>query len=374
MRVVAVLWAVFLFDSAAAQTAIPTRELREEMRIVSNDASLGTSLTSIASAVVLPDGRLLTLHSTEAVIRVFDATGRFVTMFGRKGEGPGEFNRPLGMGLIGDAIWVRDLGKAYKVFGPDLKPIGQVAQPGTGGFYSGLVSTTSSLYRPTADTTSAMPFGIYDKDGKLSRRIALDFERSVHEFQVKDAQLAAMRVATGTPSASADMRNMTSPLGAYTNVALAPGGRELIVLQPWAIWGGKPGQFTIRRIPIATGVQTAPVTVSFIPTKVTASQADSIITRAIGRNTQITDEYRSKVKLAEYHQPYARFDIMNDNRLWLWEPGVEGSVNVVATDGKPVMHVQLPKGLYVLAANATHVWGTLTDADGLPIIVRYRIQ
>ena len=77
---------------AQAQNTPPVAELHEEMRIVSNDVSINTSLTPIAPAsVVLRDGRILTLHRMESVVRVFDSNGRFVTMFGRAGDGPGEF-------------------------------------------------------------------------------------------------------------------------------------------------------------------------------------------------------------------------------------------------------------------------------------------
>ena len=97
----AVVCLVAVTLSGIPQT-VPTAQLREEMRIVSNDASVNTSLTSVSpGSLVMRDGRIITLHVSESVLRVFDANGRFLAMFGRAGDGPGEFRTPLAAGRFG---------------------------------------------------------------------------------------------------------------------------------------------------------------------------------------------------------------------------------------------------------------------------------
>jgi hypothetical protein len=54
-------------------------------------------------------------------------------------------------------------------------------------------------------------------------------------------------------------------------------------------------------------------------------------------------------------------DVYGDTRL------------VVGVDGRPRMRVKVPRDFNIRYATATHVWGTLRDADDLPIIVRYRL-
>ena len=51
-------------------------------------------------------------------VLVFDAAGNFVREFGRSGEGPGEFNAPMTMAVMGDGTTVvSDMGhRAYQVF------------------------------------------------------------------------------------------------------------------------------------------------------------------------------------------------------------------------------------------------------------------
>ncbi|MCY4574972.1 MAG: 6-bladed beta-propeller [Gemmatimonadetes bacterium] len=58
------------------------------------------------------------LGSREVRILVFDSTGDFLREFGRSGEGPGEFDYPVGFAVLRDGTTVvRDLGhRAYQLF------------------------------------------------------------------------------------------------------------------------------------------------------------------------------------------------------------------------------------------------------------------
>ena len=55
-----------------------------------------------------PDGLLYTLHEGEGTIRRWTADGAPAGTLGRKGEGPGEFQYPCGVGFFGDSLWVWD--------------------------------------------------------------------------------------------------------------------------------------------------------------------------------------------------------------------------------------------------------------------------
>ena len=58
------------------------------------------------------------LGSREVRVLVFDSTGGFLHEFGRAGQGPGEFNYPVGFAVLRDGTTVvRDLGhRAYQLF------------------------------------------------------------------------------------------------------------------------------------------------------------------------------------------------------------------------------------------------------------------
>ena len=60
------------------------------------------------------------LGSRRVRVLVFDSTGGFLREFGRSGEGPGEFDYPVGFAVLRDGTTVvRDLGhRAYQLFDP----------------------------------------------------------------------------------------------------------------------------------------------------------------------------------------------------------------------------------------------------------------
>jgi hypothetical protein len=52
------------------------------------------------SSLVLPDGRVAVVNSGSYQLRIYDASGRFVTAAGRQGMGPGEWRRPVAVILV----------------------------------------------------------------------------------------------------------------------------------------------------------------------------------------------------------------------------------------------------------------------------------
>ena len=68
------------------------------------------SLTYIGQLEVGPDGTIYTLHPQDKAIRVHSSNGELVRTIGREGAGPGEFDRPGSLGMIGDTLWVLDRG------------------------------------------------------------------------------------------------------------------------------------------------------------------------------------------------------------------------------------------------------------------------
>lgn len=65
-------------------------------------------LHRVRGAALLPNGNIAVLDGGSSELRIFDATGRFVTQAGGRGDGPGEFRRPWAMHLRADTIIVID--------------------------------------------------------------------------------------------------------------------------------------------------------------------------------------------------------------------------------------------------------------------------
>lgn len=103
--------------------------------------------------------RMYLLDAQNSRIIVFDAAGRFVRTFGKKGGGPGELQAPLGMAVASDgSIVVSDLGnRSFVVFSPGGEYVRNVPFDDELGFPTNVAADRSggiigrSLPRPRPD-------------------------------------------------------------------------------------------------------------------------------------------------------------------------------------------------------------------------------
>jgi hypothetical protein len=92
----------------------PSADLRifdviEELRIGSVDDP-DAGFTDIGGIAVDSEGLVYVLERRDRAVRVYDTSAQLVRTIGRSGEGPGEFRSPLLLGLLGDTLWVNDVG------------------------------------------------------------------------------------------------------------------------------------------------------------------------------------------------------------------------------------------------------------------------
>ncbi|MBW3569572.1 MAG: 6-bladed beta-propeller [Gemmatimonadetes bacterium] len=73
--------------------------LQRLFTIGGDDAPANAAFMEVAGVAVSPAGHIYVLDGGDRSVRVYDAAGRFVRRFGRRGGGPGEFQAPV-------AIWV----------------------------------------------------------------------------------------------------------------------------------------------------------------------------------------------------------------------------------------------------------------------------
>lgn len=83
--------------------------VHEELRVGTLEGGGPDMLGAITDLEVDRYGRFWVFEGQAQELRVFDAEGRFVRSVGRQGEGPGEFNRVIGMAWGPDGhLWVVD--------------------------------------------------------------------------------------------------------------------------------------------------------------------------------------------------------------------------------------------------------------------------
>ncbi len=373
MRVAVASWlATAATPPLDAQLPVPTVGVREEIRIQSTDSVPGMLLAGVEDLAVLPDGRIVTTHRREQVVRVFDPNGSLIKVVGRRGDGPGEFRSIRQVGYVGNRIWVEDLGW-YQLFDArTYEPVGRVPRGPTSGHFQGLTSDSTSFHY-TGNGDSAR-VSIYDRTGEQRMPIDLALRVAGHTFQVPWAESAPGGFLTGRTV----QQTRYSPLVTGTRPRLIPGGREIVVLEASELWNGPPGQFTIRRIDTQTRRISPPVTASLPVRRVTPAEADSLIKTFAPpvnspRDARTREAYIAKAKVPATYPAFMSYTPSADGVLWLAEYARPHTRLVIDLAGKPLMRVQLPTGLRVIAVSRTHLWGVTQDADDLPIIARYRV-
>ncbi len=105
-------------DNASSEPAVPTRDAQPIARICADIDAPGCTMGPLIEAVPLEDGGTLVAHAGGPLF-LFDSAGAFRDSVGRLGQGPGEFESILRVGLIGaDSIAVVDVRRFTVVFLP----------------------------------------------------------------------------------------------------------------------------------------------------------------------------------------------------------------------------------------------------------------
>ncbi len=101
------------------------------------------SLFQVQGALRLEDGRIALANAGSGEIRIYDSQGGFAGSYGRKGEGPGEFQRPGLVGILeGDTLVIVDSQlRRISLIHPDEGFVGSTRLSddlGGGGFPQGM--------------------------------------------------------------------------------------------------------------------------------------------------------------------------------------------------------------------------------------------
>jgi 6-bladed beta-propeller len=121
-------------------TAVLTAEIRIGVLQGADEYMFG----EVESIAVSAEGDIYVMDSQVPALRKYDSTGTYVTTFGRKGGGPGEYAQPDGgLAVLADGrVVLRDPANArLNIYAPDGQYLDAWRLPGGGGF-----STNDPLY------------------------------------------------------------------------------------------------------------------------------------------------------------------------------------------------------------------------------------
>ncbi len=353
------------------------RTLVEEMRIVSSDSIPQAELSSVRDLVVAPDGFMFTADPRAGSIRLYDPNGRFVRMFGRQGQGPGEFSPAFYLvGAAGDTVLAYDENRGYihvyRRNGTFVRTQ-HLARVSKDRILAGYLSAGRALVK--IDYFPTVPGQWMDS---LAYRITDSTAAELARISVEAAPPRGAMMRLGARGGMI----MQQPFVAAIHTAQDPIGNRAVAVLPHTSWSGRPGQVKLVFMN-RDGVQSERV-IDLGARRVTAAHRDAFIKKRIdpiaarlqeaGTPRALAEkELRDQLVSSEYLPNVDGVMLGSDGSVWLKEYESSDWV-IVSPTGAIAFRVRAPAALRVLQVSMVRLWGVLPDADGLPIILRYRVS
>jgi hypothetical protein len=354
----------------------------EEMRIVSDEKNPAMLLTVPTDLITNEKGLLFTAHEKEGIVRVFDANGKYLRSFGRKGQGPGEFSQGYGfLATIGDTTIVYNyspwslaffrsdgvLVRTITINTAPKNPLLEAYLPGD----RALAQLT--YWTGRGSVRDSIVFWMADAAGNLRTRLA------VHADPPPGGR-------AGTP---VEGFGSGQPFVASVVAVADPGGRRGLLIYPSSAFDGAPGQVklvTINR----DGVESERV-VSLEARKLTSADVDALVQMrkdmdaemnvmfaGRGMPTRVLTpaaerQLREQVTRPEYLPTVVMALAGRDGSLWVRSYWDRNDWSVISPIGAVVYKVHIPPTTRVVRVALDQFWAIATDSDGLPIITRNRV-
>ncbi|MEO5800663.1 MAG: hypothetical protein ABIS00_14580 [Gemmatimonadales bacterium] len=323
----------------------------------------------VSSLTVDPAGRIAALEWNDKELHFFAPDGTPLKRFGRTGEGPGEFTRPLTVGVSPHGFWATDAAMRATLISPaltfernirfpitiaGLKPDGLVG-PGV-PFIVG-VGKGDTLLLKVNPPRSKIPFISLITMGRAGE-VFIVTTRDGRFVRSIGSTPAAPDCVAATPD---NKRAGVIAMCAGPIAAANPDGTRIgFLLQG-------PSGYAIRMVDSKGVVQFARTVVTPME-KIPAGVADTLFEDV--RNIQ------PGVKVPELYPPAERLVIGRDGSAWVLEhqatPGTRW--RVIGPHGEGIGIVTLPPRVRLMVADVGHIWAVAKDEDDLPSIVRYVVR
>ena len=365
---------LLLAPGAGAQ---PQWQLVEDLRI-GGEQSDATIFTDVRGVVAGPRGHILVLDARPQEIRVFDATGKFLTTAARRGQGPGEIANANGMLLVGDTLWVNDPSNGRwsawsAIDGRYLRQI-TIAVTGYGFIWEAGLDAAGRIADPISLAS--------DRRGADGRPM---YERHLRLVTTGG------RIADTVPFTGCTQRN-PPPRTFFRGSGIGPNGpgntnRSIPFLpqplsamdQKGGYWCSPNDEYVLVHRAFGRNDTLHAVRMPYSRLAVARAQRDSAIEEmrtALSRYTVNDADY----SLVPSTQPvFARLDVDDRGQLWARRTVAAGSpirFDVYDANGRSIASVAttLRFARYIpLHFRGDHVYGVALGEDDVPYVVRARI-
>jgi hypothetical protein len=365
---------------------LPRLSLQQDVRIGSlNDPNAGFS--NIGAVQVASDGRLFVLELQERQVRVFSPQGRFLRSIGRSGQGPGEFERPVAFGLVGDTVWVRDVGaRRVTLFSTE----GALITTVSGSGLPVQVPQDASL-AVTVVPDALQPGGTLSSTVLASSRgpatAAIDSIRvPVVRFDLRGEVIDTtgwqhIQMGSGSGIVRVGGSVLIVPDALNQRPLLANAGPMTFVVERASATRANTGEFTVRRTD-SRGALSREARFRYTPRAVSQSFRDSIIAERLStlppsaNRAVLEPALRAALPSAAFHPPIV--DVVGglDGSVMLRREGtIDGVARwlVLSAQGTARGVVQLNSRSKVMWLNGDLLWAVELDDFEVPWLVRYRV-
>ncbi|HEX2095717.1 MAG TPA: 6-bladed beta-propeller [Longimicrobiaceae bacterium] len=336
-------------------------KVTEDLRIGSADGEGADVFAAPSSLEVDAWGRIFVLDQQAREVRIFDARGRHVRSFGRRGAGPGELERPVALSWGADGeLWVVDPGNArFSVFDT------------TGAFRRMHIRFNGFMMEPWPGIVDG--FGrVYDVGMVEERRertpvlvrFARSFERA-DTFRLPSHRAVTFELQKG----SRIHYSAPVPFTPAMVWALTPGG---------LVWSGSTDRYRLR-LHRPEGDTLRVVERVYRPVEVESVEMDSI-----PRQMEWFTRQGGKIDLSRVPRTKPAFvSVRVDDRGYLWvRPSAPAADQKAAFDvfdpqglylGRVRLPAEIPDGL-TLVIRGDLIYSVQLSDLGVPQVVRYRIH
>jgi hypothetical protein len=370
--------------------------LVSEVRIGVVDGAEEYMFAGSVEIAVGRDGSIYVYDDRAGALRKYDASGKFVAKFGRKGQGPGEYQQANGLGVMPDGrVVLRDpRNQRINVYSPSGEPVDHWALPSNANSFGSrmlTVDTAGIVY------VAASPGG--SSPSASSSRVTIRLSAQGRIIDTVRAPVFADELpqltASMTRTTGSGVKRLPSTTSQRTPVPFNPTGEWTWSPLGYMVTGFSNRYAVDLRIPRGaaplTWRQGDPVisvrrTVAPVPVpEGERAQRRELVERAL-RNVDPGWRW-SGPDIPRTKPAYREILTGADGRIWvsLSAPSVSRTVNgrtswsqplvfdVFEPDGRYIGQVPIPAGTAPQVMRGDYLWASATDADGVPRVHRFRI-
>ena len=344
---------------------------------------MAADLVPIGGVAVAKDGTIALVQAQDHKIRFFDANGEDVGSFGRRGEGPGEFESMSPLGWLADTLVVYDGElRRFTLVSGEFELVRTVPAPvvvrfeeGNPGEHGG--SALAIPKRLYADGT--VYAGVLDQSGgdeAVWVRISADgvVVSNVLRYSAGRATVSTIR----TRADGVGGIRVSVPFAWRSHYDLSPDGSRATLVE-FNDTDADVGTFQVTIVsPRGDTVlsRAYPFELQSIPRNVADSAVEATASKWQDSNAELAAAIRREARVAEFYPPVEGVVNGRDGTIWIGLREVPDGRPYLLLDsmGGVVGSVLLPHAATVRVADRWNVWSVESDENDVQSIVRYRVM